>query len=103
METDQNDVYRWLNDNSIITPQIPETPKLILNATQTTMKADEHFWHYCNELVSDLWQKPDEPIHSLNTSIIPLINNCQFSNRDTKETLQIIILQHAVKYHEARH
>ena len=72
METDKNYVYKWSRqvletqvDNGTITSQIQETPKLILNLIQTTIKADKHFWHYCDELVSDLWLKPDEPIHSL--------------------------------------
>ena len=65
-----------LVDIGTITQQIQETPKLNLNTTQITIKADEHFWNYCDELVLDLWQKPEEPIHSLNTYIIQLINNC---------------------------
>ena len=91
-----------LVENGIITSQIQETPKLHLNAIKTTIKAYKHFCHYCDELVSDLWQKPDEPIHSLNTHITQLINNCQFSNYNTKEAFKLIILQHAVKYHKAR-
>ena len=79
--------------------QALQTSNLILNAVQKTVKTDEYFWHYHNELVLDLQQRPDEPIHSLNTCIIQPINNWQFSNSNTKETFKIIILQHAVKYH----
>ena len=64
-----------LVDNGTNTPQTQETSKLILNAIQTTVKADEDIWHYHDELVSDLCQRPDGPIHSLKTCIIQLINN----------------------------
>ena len=43
-----------LVDNGTITPQIQETPKLILNTIKTRIKTDEHFWHYHDKLVSDL-------------------------------------------------
>ena len=79
-----------LIDNGNITSHIQHTPKLILIAIQMTIKADEYPWHYHDELVSDLQQKPDEAIH--HTYIIQLINNCQFYTSDTKEILKIISL-----------
>ena len=88
--------------NSTIKPQIQEIPKLIFNAIQTTIKADKHFWHYQDEPVSDLWKKSDQPIHSLPTCIIQLMNSCLFSNSNMKETFKITILQHAIIYHGAR-
>ena len=42
--------------NGTITPQIQQTPKLIFNHIQTTIKEDKHFWNYHDELVSDLCQ-----------------------------------------------
>ena len=86
-----------LIDNSSITSQIQQTPNLIANAIQTTSKEDKHFWHYHNGLISDLLQNPDKIIYPFNTCVIQLTNNCLFSNRETKETLKIFILQHAVK------
>ena len=52
------------------------------------IEANEHLWHYQEQIVSDLWQKPDEPIHSTDIHIIQLCNNFQFSNTDTKENIQ---------------
>ena len=90
-----------LIDNGTITLKIQQTPKLILHAIQTTIKEDEHFHHYCNEPVTDLCQKPDEPIHSPNIHIIQLTNNWCLNSK-TKETLIIIILQHIFRFHEAQ-
>ena len=68
-----------LVDNNTITQDIQKTLKFTLDTIQTTIKADEHFWCYCNKLVSDLWQKPYEATQPLNNHIIQLINSCKFS------------------------
>ena len=65
------------------------------------LKEEEHFWHYHNQILCDLWQLPGEGIHALNTHITTLINNSKFTCTQTKETPKIMPLQHAVKYHEA--
>ena len=64
------------------------------------IKEDVHFWHYCDEILSDLYHLPDEGIHSLNTHITSLVNKCKFTTKETKETIKVMLLQHAVKYHE---
>ena len=60
--------------NGIITPEMQQKSKLILTAIQTAIKEAEHFWHYHDDLVLDLCQQPDKPIHSLSTCFIQLIN-----------------------------
>ena len=54
-----------------------------------------------NKLLSDVQQQLDEGIHTINTSVISLANNCKFSHKDTKETQKIMLLQCAMRYHEA--
>ena len=64
----EGEYYRALHnlvDNIIITPEILETPKHVLNPMQTTIREDEHFWHLRDEIVSDIRQKPNETIHTL--------------------------------------
>ena len=41
-------------------------------------------------------------MHTLSSRITNLINNCNFQDQQTAETLKIMLLQHAIKYHEAR-
>ena len=67
-----------------------------------SIKEDKHFWHYRDELLSDFTQEHQEGIHSLNNRITQLINNCKFNDSSTKDTLKLMLLAHAVKYHEAR-
>ena len=73
-----------------------------LQAIQRTLKEDEHFWHFRDELLSDFRQEPNKGIHSLSNRITNLINNCKFTDSNTKETLKLMLLAHAIKYHEAR-
>ena len=62
-----------LLDNNTITPEDQLTPTRVLNAIQTSIKEDEHFWHYRDELLSDFRQEHQEGIHSLNNRITQLI------------------------------
>ena len=41
-------------------------------------------------------------MHSLNNRITQFINICKFTDSTTKDTLKLMLLIHAVKYHEAR-
>ena len=52
--------------------------------------------------MSDFRQQANEQIHALNTRITILVNNCKFQDHQTTETIKIMLLQHAVKFHEAR-
>ena len=94
--------FQTLVGNCTITPQIQKTSKLILNAIQTTIKEGEHFWSYHNELVSDLQQKQDEPIHSLYKYSIRHFNNCHFCNAMGQRNPEKSSSYNTVKYHEAR-
>ena len=69
---------------------------------QTTIKEGEHYWHYRDEVMSDIRQQPDEQVHALNTRITTLVNSCSFQAPRTTETMKIVLLQHAIRYHEAR-
>ena len=52
-------------------------------------------------ILSDIRQQPDEQVHTLSNRIITLINNCNFQDQQTTETLKIMLLQHAIRCHEA--
>ena len=90
-----------LNDNQTISPDAQQTPSLVLKAIQSVIKEDVHFWHYRDELLTDLQQLPNEGIHALSTCIITLVGKCRFPLQEVKELMKLMVLQHAVKYHEA--
>ena len=90
-----------LIDNNTITPEDQCTPIHALKAIQTTIKEEEHYWHFRDKVMSDIRQQPDKQIHALNTRITKLVNNCRFQHQQTTETIKIMLLQHAIKYHEA--
>ena len=91
-----------LIDNNTITEADQCTPTCALKAIQTALKEGEHYWHYRDEVLSNLRQQPDEQVHTLSTRIINLVNNCNFQDQQTTETIKIMLLQHAIRYHEAR-
>ena len=91
-----------LTDNNTISHGAQCTPTLALNTIQSVIKEDVHFWHYHNEILFDLCKLPDERIHSLSTRINFLVAKCRFSSEEIKETIKIMLLQHAVKCHKAR-
>ena len=52
--------------------------------------------------MSGIRQQQNEQIHTLNTRIATLVNNCRFQDQQTTETIKIMLLQHAIKFHEAQ-
>ena len=101
-QDDDRQTLQDLIDNNSITAEYQLTPTSTLQAIQRTLKEDEHFWHFRDELLSDFRQEPNEGIHSLSNRITNLINNHKFTDSNTKETLKLMLLAHAIKYHEAR-
>ena len=99
---DDRQAFQTLIDNNTITPEDQLTPSHALKAIQTTIKEEEHYWHYRDEIMSDVRQQPNEQIHTLNTRITMLVNNCRFQDCQTTEKIKIMLLQHAIKFHEAR-
>ena len=91
-----------LLDNNTITTEDQLTPTHALSAIQTTIEEDEHVWHYRDEIFSDVRQEEQEGIHTLNNRITKLVNNCTFTDNSTNETIKIMILAHAMKFHKAR-
>ena len=51
--------------------------------------------------MSDIRQEPQEQVHALNTRITTLVTNCKFTDQHTTETMKIMLLQHAIRYHKA--
>ena len=101
-QDDDRQTLQDLIDNNAITTEDQLTPTSALQAIQRTLKEDEHFWHFRDELLSDFRQEPNEGIHSLSNRITNLIINCKFTDSNIKETLKLMLLVHAIKYHEAR-
>ena len=66
-EGDYCQALKTLIDNNTISPEAQHTLSLALNAIQSVIKEDVHFWHYHDEILSDLHQLPDEGIHFLST------------------------------------
>ena len=91
-QDEDREALQALLDNNTITPEDQLTPTCVLNAIQTTIKEDEHFWHFRDELLSGFRQEHQEGIHSLNNRITQLINNCKFSDSTTKDTLKLMNL-----------
>ena len=89
-------------DNNIITPADQHTPIQALKAIQTTIKDEEHYWHYRDEVLSNIRQQPGERVHALNRITTKhRINSCSFQDQQTTETMKIMLLQHAIRYHKA--
>ena len=51
---DDRQALQNLIDNNIITPEDQLTPTSTLKAILTTIKEDEHFWHFRNEVLMTL-------------------------------------------------
>ena len=100
-QDDDRQTLQDLIDNNTITAEDQLTPTSALQAIQRTLKGDEHFWHFRDEVLSDFRQEPNEGTHSFSNRITILINNCKFTDSNTKVTLKIMLLAHAIKYHEA--
>ena len=47
---DDRQILQDLTDNNIINPEDQLTPTSTLKAIQSTLKEDEHFWHFRNEV-----------------------------------------------------
>ena len=62
---------------------------------------DVHFWHHCDQLFSDFCQLLEEGVNALSNRICATIAKCQFSSQEVRE-MKKMLLQHAVKYHDAR-
>ena len=101
-EGEDRKALQSLIDSSVMTPEHMLKPKAALDAIGTTIKSEEHNWAYRDELMSDLQQLPDKGIDALSQHICDLITKPKFGNAQTIEMIKIMVLQHAVKYHEAR-
>ena len=101
-QDEDREALQVLLDNNTLTLEDQLTPACILNAIQTTVKEDEHLWHFRDELLSNFRQEHQEGIHSFNNRITQLINKCKFTDSTTKGTLKLMLFAHAVKYHDAR-
>ena len=89
-------------DNNTVTAEDQQTPTKALKATQSCIKDEEHFWYFRDKVMSDVQLQPNEQIHALNTRITTLVNNCRFQDQNTTNTIKLMLLQHAVGFHEAR-
>ena len=101
-EDEDHLALQTLIDNQTITPAAQWTPSLALKAIQLVIKEDVHFWHHRDELLTDLRQLPNEGIHALSTRINTIIGKCNLPSQEIKDFLKLMVLQHAVKYHEAQ-
>ena len=91
-----------LIDSGVVTAEQMSKPKAALDAIGSTIKSEEHFWAQRDELMSDLQQLPHEGIYALSQHICDLITKSKFAQAPTVEMVKIMVLQHAVKYHETR-
>ena len=71
-EGEDRKALQTLTDNGTMTPEHMETPKAALDVIATTIKSEEHFWAYRDELMSDVQQQPGEGIHVLSQHICDL-------------------------------
>ena len=82
---------QMLLDNNTITQEDQCIPSKALQAIQTTIKEDEHFWHYRDEIFSNVRQQAHEGIHTLNTRITSLVNNCKFTHTHQRNSQNHVI------------
>ena len=95
-------IFQSLINNGTITAEHQKIPQEALDAIGTTIKAEEHFWHFWDDLLSDVCQLPNEVIHACLPIYPPLLPNANFPLPQTQEMLKIMVLQHTMQYHEAR-
>ena len=95
-------MFKGEDRKGLQTTEHMKIPRAILDAIATTIGSEEHFWACMDELVSDLWQQPGEGINVLDEHICHLITKTKFTHAPTTEMLKIMVLQHTVRYHEAR-
>ena len=79
-EGEDRKILQSLIDNGTLTLESQKTPRLALDATGATIKSEEHFWHFQNELLSNVCKFPNEGIHALSTHICTLISQCKFTH-----------------------
>ena len=101
-EAEDRKALQSLIDSSVMTPKHMLKPKAALDAIGTTIKSEEQFWAFRDELMLDLQQLSHEGIYALSQHICDLITKSKFTNAQTIETIKIMVLQHVVKYHKAR-
>ena len=100
-DEDRQSLQPFIHNNTItLEDQLPQTHAL--KAIQSCIKDEEHFWHFRAEVMSNFIQQPNEQIHALNTRITMSVNNCKSKDHQTKETIKLMLLQHAVRFHKAR-
>ena len=91
-----------LTDNNTITPEDECTPTCALNVIQSGIREEEHFWPFRDKVMSIFCQQSNERVHALNNRITMPVNNCKFQDHQTTEIINIMLLQHFIKYQEAR-
>ena len=64
-EDEDRQAFQILIDNNTITSEDMKTSKAALDAIVTTIKLEEHFRAYRDDLISDVRQQPSEGIHAL--------------------------------------
>ena len=101
-EGEDREALQTLTDNGTITEENIKTPCATLDSISTTIKAQEHFWVQRDELLSGIRQQPNEGIHVLSQCICNFVTKFKFPHVQTQEMLKIMLLQHAVHFHEAR-
>ena len=101
-ERDDCQALQTFIDNQAISPDTQQTSAIALIAIQSVIKEDVHLWHYCDQLLSNLHQLPDEGINSLSNRINTLVSKHRFPSEEIKEIMKVMALQHAVKYQKVR-
>ena len=48
-----------LLNNETMAPEHQKTPRQVPDASATTFKSEDHFWHFQDELLSDMCQRPN--------------------------------------------
>ena len=78
-EGEDRQALQTLINNSTITSEDMKTPKAALDAIAATIKLEEHFQAYKDELISDIRQQPCEGIHALSLCICDLVTKSKFT------------------------
>ena len=97
---EDHQALQTLINNQPISRHAQQTPPLGLKAIQSVIKEAVHFWHCCDQLLSDLCKLAEEGICTLSNSLNTLVSKCKFPREEVKEIIKVMVLQHAVKYHD---
>ena len=102
-EMEDREMLDDMEDDGSLPDDDRKTPKTFFGKIeQLKIQKPENEWKYRDELMSGLKQNADETVHQLRTRIETLVSRSNFELEQLRQSLKILALVRAVRYHEVR-